>query len=521
MTVSPHEALTIVALLTAGLAMLVAAHALRVPYPILLVLGGLALGFIPGMPYLALNPELVLVGILPPLLYATAYYTPLREIRQVARSISSLAVGLVGATIVAVAAVAHYALGMSWEVGFVLGAVVAPTDPVAATAIADRIGLPRNLVVIIEGEGLLNDATALVAYRFAVAAVVTGSFSLGQAAEKLVVSVVGGVGIGLAVGFVIRQIRRHLDHSPTEVAIALFSGYLAYLPAEALGVSAVLAAVTVGVYVGWYTPELTNARTRLQGEAVWEIVTFVVNALLFTLVGLQLRTIVDELHGHSLAKLVGWGALVSATVIGVRVVWVFAATYLQWLLPPIRARERRPSPRALAAVSWSGMRGGVTLAAALALPLTAHGGPFPDRNLIVFLAFAVIVATLVMQGLTLQPFVRMLNLQQRTDKDQEQAARLRAAEAALERLDELESEDGIPDDAVARMRDHYGYRRAKLSAWSPGSPGHLSGYRRLRRELLEAERDALHDLRRRGELDDAILQRMRRELDIEEERLGA
>jgi CPA1 family monovalent cation:H+ antiporter len=524
MSLSPHDALTIAALLTAVLGLLVGAHALRVPYPILLVLGGLALGFIPGVPDLQLTPELVLVGILPPLLYATAYYTPLREMRQTARSISSLALGLVFATIVAVAAVAHYAIGMPWPVGFVLGAIVAPTDPVAATAIADRVGLPRKLVVIIEGEGLLNDATALTAYKFAVAAGVGGSFSLFEATWQFVGAVVGGIAVGLAVGFLIRQVRRRIDHSPTEVAIALFSGYLAYLPAEALHVSAVLAAVTVAVYMGWYTPELTNARTRLQGEAVWEIVTFVVNALLFTLVGLQLRGIVQSIHGHSLATLVAWGALVSGAVIGVRLVWVYAATYLQWsLIPRVRAREPFPNPRAVGVVAWTGMRGGVTLAAALALPLTTDaGGPFPDRNLVVFLAFAVIVATLVIQGLTLQPLVRLLDLPHREDADQETAARLYAADAALDRLDELATEDWAREEPVERLRDMYRFRQGKLEARTDDAPRldrHRRDFERLRRELLGAERDALLELRRRGQLDDAVLQRVQRELDVEESRL--
>jgi Na+/H+ antiporter len=524
MTLSPQDALTIVALLTAGLGLLVAAHALRLPYPILLVLGGLALGFIPGMPQLHLNPQLVLVGILPPLLYATAFYTPLREMRQAARSITSLALGLVFATVVVIAVVGHYAIDLPWPVAFVLGAIVAPTDPVAATTIADRVGLPRNLVVMIEGEGILNDATALTAYRFAVAAVIGGSFSLFHAAWQFVLSVVGGIAVGLVVGVLIRLLRRRIDHSPTEIAIALFSGYLAYLPAEALHVSAVLAAVTVGVYVGWYTPELTNARTRLQGEAVWEIVTFVVNALLFTLVGLQLRTIVSSIHTQSLGTLVAWGAIVSGAVIGVRIVWVYAATYLQWwVLPGVRYRERLPDPRAVGVVAWTGMRGGVTLAAALALPLTTDAGtPFPHRSLIVFLAFAVIVATLVVQGLSLQPLVRVLDLPHRENVDQETDARLYAAEAALDRLDELATEDWARDDAVERLRDSYRFRQGRLSARYDDGPRldrHRRDYARLRRELLDAERDALLELRQQGRLDDAVLQRVRRELDIDETRL--
>src|SRR5438552_2212899 len=297
---SAHGSLVLLAILGAGAALLALAPILRVPYPILLVVGGLVLGFVPGIPHVALRPDVVLVAILPPLLYSSAFFTSLRDLRRNVRPLSLLAVGLVLATTVSVAAVTHLVIsGLSWPVCFVIGAVVAPTDAVAATAIASRLGLPRRLVTLIEGESLINDATALVAYGFAVTAVLTGGFSLWHAAWRFVVDVVGGVGIGLAVGFVIRQVRRRLDHSPTEIAIALLSGYFAYLPAQAAGVSAVLAAVTVGIYMGWYTPELTTARTRLQGEAVWEILTFVLNAVLFTLVGLELRPIVEGISNRS------------------------------------------------------------------------------------------------------------------------------------------------------------------------------------------------------------------------------
>src|SRR5436190_8393316 len=330
---SAHGSLVLLAILGAGAGLLALAPLLRVPYPILLVLGGLALGFVPGIPHVALRPDVVLVAILPPLLYSSAFFTSLRDLRRNIRPLSLLAVGLVFVTMLMVAAVCHAAIsGLSWPVCFVLGALVAPTDAVAANAIASRLGIPRRLATLIEGESLINDATALVAYRFAVAAVVTGSFSLWHASWRFVVDVVGGVAIGLAVGYVLRQIRRRLDHSPTEISIALFSGYFAYLPAEAAGVSAVLAAVTVSVYVGWYTPELTTVETRLQGDAVWSILTFLLNAVLFVLVGLQLRRILDALSGRSPGSLLRDGAIVAATVIGTRLVWTFPATYLPRLL---------------------------------------------------------------------------------------------------------------------------------------------------------------------------------------------
>ena len=280
--------LTLVTILAAVTLLLIAAQWARVPYPILLVLGGLGLAVTPGIPEVDLEPELVLLVFLPPLLYAAAFFTPLRELRRNVRPISLLAVGLVLATMVAVAVVAHGALGFGWAEAFVLGAIVSPTDPVAATAIARRLGVPGRIVTIVEGESLVNDATALVAYKFAVAAVVTGSFSLLEASGEFVLVVVGGIAVGIAVGTIIAAVRRRLDNPPVEVTIALFSAYFAYLPAEAIGVSGVLAAVTVGIYMGRLTSRLTTPTTRIQGVAVWEIVTFLLNSALFVLVGLQL-----------------------------------------------------------------------------------------------------------------------------------------------------------------------------------------------------------------------------------------
>src|SRR3954465_8346635 len=325
MSFSSGDSLLLSGLLAAALLLIAISQFVRVPYPILLVLGGVGLAFVPHAPHVELSPDLVLVAVLPPLLYGGAFFTSLRELRASRRAIGLLAVGLVLLTMVAVAVVAHMAIpGLGWPGAFVLGALVSPTDPTAAAAIAERLGLPPRLGALIEGESLVNDGTALVAYRFAVAAVVTGSFSLFEASWQFVLNVVGGIAIGLAVGYVIRQLRRRIDNSPVEITIALLSGYFGYLPAQAAGVSGVLAAVTVGIYMGWHTPELTTAQTRLQGIAVWEIVFFVLNALLFALVGLQLPVIIDELGGYSMASLVGYAAAVTATVIAARFLWVVA-----------------------------------------------------------------------------------------------------------------------------------------------------------------------------------------------------
>jgi Na+/H+ antiporter len=527
MSFSAHDALVLLALLAAGVVLLSLAPLLRMPYPILLVLGGLALGFVPGLPHIALDPDVVLVAILPPLLYSAAFFTSLRDLRANARPLALLAVGLVLATTVTVAAVAHAFVDLSWPVAFVLGAIVAPTDAVAATAIAERLGIPRRLIAVIEGESLINDSTALVTYRFAVVAVLTGTFSLWDASWHFALDVLGGIGIGLGVGFVIRQVRRRLDHSPTEIAIALFSGYFAYLPAAAAGVSAVLAAVTVGVYVGWYTPELTTVQTRLQGDAVWEILVFLLNALLFGLVGLQLRPILDGLSGESTGTLVADAVIVSATVIVTRYVWIYPATYLPRFLSR-RIRERDPYPpwQYPTLLGWAGLRGAVSLAAALALPLeTDAGAPFPDRQLVIFLAFCVILATLVLQGLSLPAVIRLLRLEDDgIAMKEETKARIKAAEAALGRLEELVGEDWVRDETAERLRGLYQFRRnrfaARFDAEDDGSIEERSqAFQRLRRELLDAERQAVVSLRREGRINDEVMNRIQRDLDLEDARL--
>src|SRR5256714_4980395 len=371
-----HEQFVLLSLLLAIAGLLIAAPVLRVPYPILLVIGGLALGFIPGIPSLRLPPDVVLIAVLQPLLCSSAFFTSLRDLRVKARPIGLLAIGLVLTTMATVAVVAHALVDdMSWAAAFVLGAVVSPTDPIAATAIMRRLGVPRRIVTVVEGESLVNDGTALVLYRVAVTAAVTGTFSFWDASWRFLWSVAGGIAIGLAVGFLVAAVRRRLDNPPVEVTIALMTGYLAFIPAQPAQSSGVLAVVTAGVYLGWRTPELTSVQTRLQGLAVWEILTFVINALLFALVGLQLSGILDSLGGFSTRELMWYGLLVTATVAATSFVWLPFLTYgPRWISQ--RERERHPaSPISHPVViSWAGMRGAVSLAAALAIPLTTHGG---------------------------------------------------------------------------------------------------------------------------------------------------
>ena len=518
-----HEIeLLLLALIVAVAGLSVLARVVRVPYPILLVLGGLVLGFLPGMPDVELPPELVLVAFLPPLLYWAGFFSSPRDLRADARAISLSAVGLVLATTVAVAVVAHTVVdGMSWPAAFALGAIVSPTDPLAATAIGRRLGVPRRLITLLEGESLVNDATALVAYRIAVAAAVTGGFVVWQAGLRFVVTAVGGVAVGLLAGWLVAELRRRLDDPVVEIVVSVATGYAAYLPAELLSVSGVLAAVTAGLYVGWRAPELSSPSTRLLGFSFWEVLVYLANAVLFILVGLQLQPILDDLDGTAVAVLAAQGVLVSAVVIGARLGWVFSVPYL------IRAIDRRPSQvmrragaRERLVVGWSGMRGAVSLAAALALPLD-----FPLRNLILFLTFAVILATLVVQGLTLPALIRRLGVEGDDAEEREEVrARLAAANAALERLDELAGEDWTRDDTIERLHGLYDFRRRRLKVRAgkiedDGAEDRSLAYQRLVRELLQAQRRAIVRLRNQGTISNDVMHRIERELDLEDTRL--
>jgi Na+/H+ antiporter len=521
------ELLLLVLMVAVGV-LSVLAGVVRAPYPIVLVLGGLVLGFVPGVPAAQLPPDLVLVLFLPPLLYQSAFFSSPRDLRSDARAISISAVVLVLATMVAVAAVAHALVpGLPWAAAFTLGAIVSPTDPLAATAIARRLGVPRRLVVLLEGESLVNDATALVAYRLALAAVVTGSFSLWEAGLRFVAGAVGGVAIGLAVGWLIAEARRRIEDPEVEIVLSVVTGYAAYLPAELLGASGVLAAVTAGLYVGWQAPRLASPATRLLGFSFWEVLVYLLNAVLFVLVGLQLHPILSGVGGRSAAALLGLAALVSAVVIAVRIASGFTFPYL------VRAIDRRPTQvarrvgaRQRLVIGWSGMRGAVSLAAALALPTeTAAGRAFPERNLILFMTFCVILATLVVQGLTLPWLIRRLGV---TDdgsaEQQELRGRLRATDAALARLEELAGEGWTRDDTVERMRGLYQFRRRRLKARAgyledDGSQDRSLAYQRLVRELLQAQRREILLLRNRGEISNDVMHRIERDLDLEDSRL--
>jgi monovalent cation/hydrogen antiporter len=512
--------LVLLGLMVAVAGLSVVARWVRVPYPILLVLGGLLVGFIPGVPPVELPPELVLVLFLPPLLYSSAFFSSPRDLKRDLRAITTLAVGLVLLTMVAVAWTAHAVAGLPWAAAFALGAIVSPTDPLAATAIARRLGAPRRLVTILEGESLINDSTALVAYRIAVAAAVGGSFVLWQAGLRFVLSVVGGIAVGWVVGWLAAEARRRIDDPPAEIFVSLVTGYAAYLPAERLHVSGVLAAVTAGLYVGWRAPALASASTRLLGFSFWEVLDYIVNAALFMLVGLQLQPILAEVSGRPLIEILGYGLLVSVVVIAVRMGWEFTVPYVVRLVDRRQSQVmRRVGPRDRLVLGWSGMRGAVSLAAALAIPAS-----FPGRDLIVFVTFTVIFVTLVVQGLTLPALIRGLQLRDDGAEEREELqARQGATQAALTRLEELALEDWTREDTIERLRRAYDYRRRRLEARDGGEDDGYEvrslAYQRIVRELLEAQRRAIVGLRNQGIISSDVMRRVERELDLEDSRL--
>jgi len=505
------------------------ANWLDVPYPIPLVIGGLVLGLVPGIPDIQLNPDLVLLVFLPPLLYSSAFFADLRALRADARVISLTAIGLVLATAAAVAAIGHELIGLSWAMSFALGAIVSPTDPAAATAIMRRVGAPRRMVNVLEGESLFNDATALVAFKVAVAAAVGESVSAEHTMLEFLRDAAGGIAIGLAVGLAIAEVRKRVTDINTELTISLFSAYGAFIPADQLGVSGVLAVVACGVYLGFRAPEIASPESRMQAYGLWSTLTFLLNAALFILIGLQLPVIVGGLSGRPAGEVIGYAAAVCATVIAVRFLWNFVVTFI------IRLVDRRPSQlarrtswRNRVVGSWAGMRGAVSLAAALALPLhTDAGAPLPGRELIQFITFALILVTVVGQGLTLPLLIRRLGVvEDGTEEEHEELrARLVIARAALDRVDELEAADWTREGTVERVRRLYEFRqrRFKIRAGKIADDDGIEEgsllYQRLMHEIYAAQRQALVGLRNSRQISSEVMRRVERELDLEESRL--
>jgi CPA1 family monovalent cation:H+ antiporter len=525
MHLSPLE--LVLGLLVVTVAVAYLARRIGVAYPILLVLSGLALGFLPGLPAVELDPDLVFLLFLPPILFGAAYSTPIRDFKANARPIGLLAIGLVLFTTVVVGLVTQAVVpGMPAAAAFALGAIVAPPDAVAATAIFRRLGVPRRVVTILEGESLVNDASALIAYRFAVVAAMStvSTFSLGEAGVSFVVIGLGGVLVGIVVGAVLTEAWRRTGDPILEIMVSLLAPFAAFLPAEALGASGVLAAVVAGLIAGRRAARALSPDARLMGRAVWDIVIFVINGLAFMIVGLQLPRIVDDLSGVPAAELIGQAVAVSLAVIVTRVVWVFPGAYLpRRLSARIREREPRPPLSNVFIVSWAGMRGAVSLAAALALPITPA---FPERDRIIFLTFCVIIATLVGQGLTLPWLVRTLGVAASVGADTEDAtARQAAVEAALDRLTELAEEYPGHLELVDQLRSRFEHEASH--AWpdadEPADEADMERleHKEIRDAVLDAEREAVIRLRDDGIISDEVLRRIERDLDLEAVRSDA
>jgi CPA1 family monovalent cation:H+ antiporter len=514
-------------LLAVLVAVAVLARRLKAAPSILLVIAGVCLALIPGLPRLELAPDLVLFGILPPLIYSAGVQMSWREFHFNLRPIALFAIGCVIFTACAVAVAVHWSLGLPWPVAFLLGAIVAPPDAVAPLAIARRLGVPRRLIVILEGEGLANDATALILYRFAVAAIGTGLFSFENAAGAFAIIVVGEIAYGIGVGWLSLRLRRWARDPRVEITLSLMTPYVAFwIPAQ-LGGSGVLAAVATGLFVSWNGPLLIPAATRLQGIFFWDLVIYLLEGFVFLAMGLQARTLLDRMDLPSLGGITFDVLLVAAVAIAARLIWVFPGAYLpRWLNPALARRDPVPPWQWLFFLGFVGIRGVVSLAAALGIPfVTAAGTPFPFRDLILFVTFGVIAVTLIGQGLLLPMVVRGLGLASASaaERDREQAAEHAAREEALaiarSRLEALAAANKIPDEILASLRVRHEYRASRLPKKAEDSAGHapLAALALdIRTELIEAERRYLFQALREGRITDESRRRIERELDLEE-----
>ena len=498
------------------------ANRIGVAYPIALVLGGIALGYIPGIPPLAMPPELVLTIFLPPLLYWESVTAPTSEFFSGSGLwwIFQLAFGLVIATMLAVAAVAHVMIpALAWGPALVLGAIVSSTDEVAFAPIIARIPLPRHVIATIEGESLVNDATSLVLYGIGIAAVVSGTFSFPHALGALAVSIAGALAIGVAAALLCVGAWRLTKDDALQAMVSLMAPYLAYLPAQHLGVSAVLAVVTAGLVVTHFTPRVLTPRARERGSGFWVTAVFMANAFIFVLVGMQFHSVLAALSRFSALQLIGYGLAISATVIVVRLAWVFA----QGLVPETNEPEHvegKADWSHVAVLAWAGMRGGISLAAALAIPLEAAAAPFPDRDLIIYLTFCVLVATLIGQGGTLPFLLRWMKVtDDGTDEREERTALAVTAKAALKRLDELAQGGETPKEVCEILRRRFRRRWAEFGGGEgDGVAAHDAvTLRKFEGELLDAQRAALIRLRSEGRIDNTVMRRVQRLLDLQSE----
>jgi Na+/H+ antiporter len=520
-----HNLELILILLGAAAALELLAHKIGVPHPVLLVLGGLGLALTPGLPRIEMDPESVFLLFIPPLLFRAALLTSWRDFRSHLRAVLTLAVGILLGTVAVVAAVAHSLTPeFTWGAAFVLGAIISPPDAVAAVAVMRRLGVPRSVVTILEGEGLVNDAVALVAYRMAMTAIVAGGFSVGEASWRFAFAAAGGIAIGFAAAALVIFVRRKVGRNPlVENTISILTPFLSFIPADRLGVSGVLAVVTTGLYLGRVGPRLVSSATRLQSQAMWEMIVFLLEGLIFILIGLYLPSAFEALRHHTLGQLLGYAAVISAVVVLVRQLGVFPSAYgLRFLARAAGAKWKYPKWQHVTFIGWAGMRGGDSLVIALALPLTTSAGnPFPARELIIFITFSVILVTLVVQGFTFGPAIRLLGLKgDGLDLEEETQARRVSLEAGLAHLEALSKSPQAPAEQIQELRDRHARRLHHLLVKDqpvlfPEKRELASVHRRLRLAMLTAEREALIRLRDEDKISDSVMTLIQRDLDLE------
>jgi CPA1 family monovalent cation:H+ antiporter len=515
---------TVMLMLAVLAAVAVAAKRLNVAPTILLVVAGIGIAFIPGLPKVTLAPEVVLLVILPPLIYSAGVAMSWRDFKFNLRPIALLAFGCVIFTTCAVAAAAHYLLKFDWAVGFLLGAIISPTDVVAPLAIARKLGLPRRIVVVLEGEGLANDATALVLYRFAVVAVSTGTFSLGEAAGEFVLIVVGEIIYGLAVGWLSLRLRQWAQEPRVEITLSLMTPYLAFWVPAHLGGSGVLATVACGLYVSWNGPLLIPPATRLQGIFFWDLIVYLIEGLVFLVTGLQARILFEQTQRFGLHDLMVATAWTTLIVILARFIWVFPSTYIpRWVSASLAKRDPSPAWQTVFFLAFTGMRGVDSLAVALAIPYAlASGQPFPHRDLILFVTFGVIIVTLIGQGTMLPAVMRWLGLNDlgEIEREKEMEAELLARVTALDevdkQLDKFIAERNLSEEVAEHLRTRNRSRKQVLPkdlADALKQTRHTAG---VKKELIDAEREFIFHLLRDGKITDEARRRIEYELDLEE-----
>jgi Na+/H+ antiporter len=517
---------TVIILLALVTALAQLTDLIKVPYPILLVLVGMAIGFVTFIPPITLHPDVVFLIFLPPILYEAAWSTSWGEFKAAKRPITLLAIGCVIFTTCAVAWVAHMFIpALNWPEAFVLGAIISPPDAVAAAAATRGLSVPKRVTTILEGESLVNDATGLIAYKYAVAAVVTGVFSVWEASYTFLFVAAGGILVGLVIGALFKIIQEVTPDNPTtDTTFTFITPYVVYLFSESIHVSGVLAVVTAGLYLSWNSSTIFSQQTRLQAYGAWKTVIFILNGIVFILIGLQLPSISLSIRDHTILELITYGSIVSAAVIIGRIIWVIPATYIpRWISKKIRQKEAKPSPKLVAIVAWSGMRGVVSLAAAMALPLVISGTskPFPHRNLIIFLTFSVIFSTLVIQGLSLRPLIRWLGIRSDgRDHEREKEARLRIASSIIEHIEENYSL-ALSEEVLNQIKSKYEIRIQRMRTDSDRrlDEQQINQFHEIQQELLSIERRLIIDFRKDGTISDEVLRKIEYELDLEETHL--